>query len=364
VSNGCLDAGNGNPAVDAGGSSNPACDQLTAAYAAAFTAALACTPGAPNQCQALVPQSPVACPTRQCQAYAVVNDGAQVRAVLETWLDTCASLAETCPDGAPICVPVEPSGNARLAASTCVPNGQDASTGMCRYAPGVLAKGGADGGVSCDDIGSRYRAALQAARACTPGAPDQCRAIVSDDPHNCPAPGQGTQAYVSDGAQVEAVRQMWLASCEDAPDDVGCLSVRPGTPPPPSSCVPTAPDASTGACTPEGPDAGAPAATDGGESCDQLAADYAAAVTAARACTPGAPSQCQAHAQSAVPYRCACQPFVAVNDWSVVNGPWQSWSARCLPACAGYACGPASPPPAVCVPVDGGSPTGGFCMPR
>jgi hypothetical protein len=43
-----------------------------------------------------------------------------------------------------------------------------------------------------------------------------------------------------------------------------------------------------------GCESNSPTKSDGGRTCQQLISDYQAALPAARACTPGAPAQCQA----------------------------------------------------------------------
>ena len=231
--------------------------------------------------------------------------------------------------------------------------------------------GGIDGSrnTTCLDLDRAYGEAVQAALACTPGAPGQCQRLVALSPTPCLI--CGNQGYVNDATQVEAALQGYVATC--AANDAGCGMESSCTPPlPRATCLPTSPGASTGTCfsyqfDAGAFDAGAPSGPDGGETCEQLAIDYAAVVNAAQACTPGAPNQCQAYAQSTVPYDstepCGCTPFVSVNDSSVVESSWQKWGSQCATPCAGYLC-PLPPPPGVCVSVDSGSPTGGICIPQ
>ena len=160
-------------------------------------------------------------------------------------------------------------------------------------AGGDIATGGsagADAGDSalCSQLTDAYGAAVTAALACTPGAPNQCQALVAIAPTACPGLVCGGQEFVNDATKVETLRGEWLAACEPGVR-IGCVAISCDPPAPPSTCVRTSPAAATGTCVPYGSDAGTAVVPDGGESCDQLVADYTAAVTAALACTPGAP---------------------------------------------------------------------------
>jgi hypothetical protein len=75
----------------------------------------------------------------------------------------------------------------------------------------------------------------------------------------------------------------WRDACPPGASSVASCSDDPGEQPiaPPSTCIPTSPGATTGTCTPCGSDAAAGIAPDGGESCDRLAADHVATVSAA-----------------------------------------------------------------------------------
>jgi hypothetical protein len=230
---------------------------------------------------------------------------------------------------------------------------------------GVAGTGGLDLAL-CTQVATAYADALTAALACTPGAPDQCQIVVGLTPSFCPP--CGNQEYVNDATQVNAVLETWMASCAPPPP-AGC-GLGPCTPPTlHASCWPTSPGATTGTCVPYGPDAGAEYVPDGGESCDQLAADWAAAAQAARACTPGAPDQCQQFVSAtAVPSRDECNcptSWVFVNDKSLLQDAARKWDLQCTQPCAGGLCGVPTPSTGVCVPVDGGSsPAGGICVPR
>ena len=246
-------------------------------------------------------------------------------------------------------------------------------TGCGTGAGGDIATGGAAGsdagdGVLCSQLTDAYSAAVTAALACTPGAPNQCQAQVGSVPTVCPGSGCGGQELVNDATGVEKVRGEWLAACEPGVhiECIGSCDVLP----PPSTCVPTSPGATTGTCVPFGSDAGAAVVPDGGESCDQLVADYDAAVTAALACTPGAPNQCQSYVSTTAangPDPADCRAMTLVNDPTGVNAALQRWSAQCFTG------GPillikCDPPTqqASCVPnVDAGAVSGsaGTCVP-
>jgi hypothetical protein len=218
----------------------------------------------------------------------------------------------------------------------------------------------------CGQLATEYAAVLNAAKGCTVGAPDQCRAVVSLDPRNCSDLAYTGQTYVNDGTIVEAARQKWLAAC-DTSDDLDCQPSAPAsTSIPPSTCVQTMQAPLVGECLPSVPDSGVVDLADAGagQSCDQLADDYAAVVNAARACTPGAPNQCQTYAGITVPPPNFCCPNgqVPVNDENAVILAQIWWGPQCASPCAGGLCfGPGTP--AVCVPVAGGPPPGGICVP-
>jgi hypothetical protein len=218
------------------------CDQLSAAYSSALTAALSCTPGAPHQCQAVVATYPTACPGSSCGGQEYVNDGTTVEAVRGEWLAACEpDVHILCVAGA--CDPPAPP-------STCVPTSPGATTGTCiPYGSDAGAAIAPDGGESCDQLVADYTAAVTAARACTPGAPNQCQAQISPTPDACNT-GCGAAEYVNDVTGVNAARQSWIAQCVGA---VGCPAILcPPVPPPPSiSCVPNVDGGtlgSTGTC--------------------------------------------------------------------------------------------------------------------
>ncbi len=238
-------------------------------------------------------------------------------------------------------------------------------------AGGVNGSGGAGGrdAALCAQSNADYASALTAALACTPGAPNQCQAIVASYPTVCPGSDCSNLQYVNDGTTVEAVRERWLDACEPGVR-IECVAIACNPPAPPATCVPTGPGATTGTCVSYGSDAGAAVVPDGGESCDQLVADYAAAVTAALACTPGAPNQCQSYVTTTVangPVPSDCGPMTVVSDPTGVNAAQQRWSAQCFTG------GPillikCDPPTqqASCVPnVDAGavSASAGTCVP-
>jgi hypothetical protein len=220
--------------------------------------------------------------------------------------------------------------------------------------------GGGAGGINgalCAQAVNAYAGALSAALACTPGAADQCQVLVGTTPTECgPGSACGSQAYANDGTQIEAARGAWLSACTSGAY-LGCPLVECYPPAPPSTCVPTSPGAATGLCVPNASGVAPP----GGESCDQLALDYAAAVTAALACTPGAPNQCQA---TISPLLTACNDpcvrYLGAGDVTTVTTIWAKWAAQCIgqSACPNSGCY-APPPDVSCVPVDGGAT--GYC---
>ena len=245
------------------------------------------------------------------------------------------------------------TGGAPCTAATGCLNGSGGSPG----GDGGRGTGGVNVAL-CDQLQSEYAAALPGALACTPGAPNPCQTLVALTPglEICPTCGE----YVNDANQVGAVFQRWQSACGEI---VNCPSVSCIPPTPHANCIPTSPGASTGTCVPYGPDAGAKIVPDGGESCAELAADYAAAVSAARACTRGVPGQCaQSFPTTVSPCDGVCPPVVWVSGPTDAELIREKWGHQCGPSCSGDIC-TGSPGPWVCVPVDGGSPLGGICAP-
>jgi hypothetical protein len=102
---------------------------------------------------------------------------------------------------------------------------------------------------------------------------------------------------------------------------------------------------------------------DGGETCDELALDYANAFVAASACTPGAANQCQTLAPPTIGNVCNVCGDWYVNDATTLTAIRSQWARQgcALPiACPAILC--RAPTPASCVAVDAASP-GGVCSP-
>jgi hypothetical protein len=224
--------------------------------------------------------------------------------------------------------------------------------------------GATDAAADCDQLAAAHSLALSKALACTPGAPNQCQTLAEIVPLACPSYACAENyEYVNDGAEANALLKRWSQAC--VPSDpcpngtLACLATAPR-----ATCVPTTPGASTGTCMPSPSDGGAGVAPDGGESCDQLAADYRAAFRAALACVPGAPEQCLARVS---PYLGACNDdcvtMTAANDATAVTAALRRWAAQCAPAaaCPSVACTPPPGQTGGCVPVDGGG-TSGICV--
>ena len=211
------------------------------------------------------------------------------------------------------------------------------------------------GTVLCEQIAAKYQTALSVASACTPGAANQCQVLVGDVPANCP--DSGTQSYVNDGSLVESERDNWLyAGCGGLPQP--CIGI--GGTPPPGVCA-AVPGSASGVCVPPDPtDGGAGPSPDAGETCDQLAADYSAALSAAATCTPGAPNQCQALVDPALePCDTGCRPPEPVNDATAVNAAWMRWVAQCATGgCPAILCEPPPAPTGICVLAGNGTGTG------
>jgi hypothetical protein len=206
-----------------------------------------------------------------------------------------------------------------VAAAACSGTSGGGGTG------GMTGTGGVDGGL-CHTLSLEYADAVITAVACKPGAPNQCQVVVSPSPTPCPGSECTDYHVVNDGTAVQSLLQQWLAAC--APSPVGCTDIgcREGIP---AVCVPTSPGATTGTCVALASDAGVGIAPDGGESCDQLEADYVAAMAAAKSCTPGAPKQCASYVVQALGDGTTCLPMTLVNDPSGVNAVLDKWFPQC-----------------------------------
>lgn len=99
----------------------------------------------------------------------------------------------------------------------------------------------ADGGKSCDQLVSDYDAAMVGARACTPGADNQCAQLVAPTLAACTL----CQRYVNDATALNAIRAQWLAQ--------GCLIPVPC---PQILCLPV-----SSSCTSASPGSGGPGAS-------------------------------------------------------------------------------------------------------
>jgi hypothetical protein len=231
--------GAGGSPIDGGNSA--LCDQLAAKYSAALSAASACTPGAPNQCQALVGNVPANCPESLCGAASYVNDGASVEAVRDSWLNEgCGGppnlcIAIACDPVPSVCVPVPsagPSTGKSIGPGVCVP--VSSTDGGIRDA-GASDAGQPDGGETCDELAADYAAAVTAAESCTPGAPSQCQIPVSMVPSACPLTGCGPEVYVTDATGVNTALARWVAACAHPP--IACPQIACQPPPASVSCL-------------------------------------------------------------------------------------------------------------------------------
>jgi hypothetical protein len=342
-----------------GGSNVALCDQLGAAYSAVLAGvAAACTPGAPNQCQVLVANTPTTCPSQACGNQQYVNDSTQLELLRGEWvgacspdpMSSCTGLGCRTPQPPAACVPTSPGASTGI----CAPYGSDGGTSL---AP--------DGGESCDQLAADYMAIVNAGQGCTPGAPNQCGQSAVLPVNHCDGTCV-TYAFMNDRSGTEAALTRWEAQCRTC-SPAACIG--PSFPMPTGTCA--AVDGGGGVCVagPPAPrrpfDAGmAPPAADASESCDQLAADYAAAVSKAMGCQPGGGNQCQQSAQATVPSAsepCACTSLASVNDSSSLKAPYQKWLDQCAPVCAGFLCPPPLQP-GTCVPVDGGGWPPGVCV--
>jgi hypothetical protein len=105
-----------------------------------------------------------------------------------------------------------------------------------------------DAGESCAQLEADYLDAVYAAKACKPGAPNQCQVAVNTLPSACPPTGCDVNGYVNDATGVNEVFSRWSAQCARATG--GCPQI--ACPSPPSAaivCVPTDAGPTGGVCT-------------------------------------------------------------------------------------------------------------------
>jgi hypothetical protein len=316
------------------------CAQLTAEYTTSLNAAAACTPGALHQCETLATNTPTYCPntcdSRYVNAYPTGT-------VWQDWENACDPGHPGSCGPTARCIPAVPHAN-------CVPTTPGASTGTCvPYGPDAGAEIVPDGGESCGQLAADYAAAISAAQACTPGAPNQCEVQFPSTLIPCNG-ACATMAFVNGLADAaQAISETWSNQCGPSCGSDVCTRFVPSS----AVCVPV--DGGTGTCVPQPYGQGTP--------CDQLLADYASAVRAALPCTPGAPNQCQVRV-GLTPWTVGCADSLsqAVNDASGPNAAAQKWAASCGPASS--PCNSPQPPPSpgVCNPVGSASPTGGICV--
>lgn len=197
-------AGGATGTAGAGGSF---CNDLLSHYMVAFGQASACTPGAPAQCQALAATYPASCPT--CGILQPVNDATTLETIRTEWVQSCAVTDQTCIElgcGQP--------------PGVCVPTSPGATTGWCMLG-GADAGTAVDGGETCDQLVIDYKAAVIAAMACTPGAPNQCQASATPSLPTCPT-GCDPVLSINDASGVNELRMRWAAQCGT---DVACPQI-------------------------------------------------------------------------------------------------------------------------------------------
>ena len=111
-------------------------------------------------------------------------------------------------------------------------------------APRDRAAPGGAGGPTCADYVSEYAAAMPEARACTPGAANQCQVLVETTLSVCP----GCSTYVNDATKLNEIRQAWTNAGCAAVTGIACpaiLCIAPG----PVTCAATDSGPPGGTCT-------------------------------------------------------------------------------------------------------------------
>jgi len=91
---------------------------------------------------------------------------------------------------------------------------------------------------------SEYAAAMPEARACTPGAANQCQVLVETTLSVCP----GCSTYVNDATKLNEIRQAWTNAGCAAVTGIACpaiLCIAPG----PVTCAATDSGPPGGTCT-------------------------------------------------------------------------------------------------------------------
>ena len=96
-----------------------------------------------------------------------------------------------------------------------------------------------------------------------------------------------------------------------------------------------------------------------GLTCDELVAEYAKAVPAARACSPGAANQCMQRATATLTYCTGCPSYVNdAKELTAIRAQWTAQGCAVPTVCPAIACVAVVE---TCVATDGGAP-GGICQ--
>ena len=96
-----------------------------------------------------------------------------------------------------------------------------------------------------------------------------------------------------------------------------------------------------------------------GLTCDELVAEYAKAVPAARACSPGAANQCMQRATATLTYCTGCPSYVNdAKELTAIRAQWTAQGCAVPTVCPAIACVAVVES---CVATDGGAP-GGICQ--
>jgi hypothetical protein len=219
--------------VSAPDSGPESCTQLAADYAATLQAVLFCTPGAPHQCQGEAVTEAVC--DDLCPYFQPVNDSTPTLVAYQRWAAQCGGVCNhiMCngsfePPG--VCVAVD---GGTATGGICVVETTRPGTGTgVTSGPDGGDTGAPDAGETCDQLMAGYALAVNAAIACTPGAPNQCGAAIDPMPDPCGI-CEGTQA-ANDATGLSALEQRWRAQCAR---NLSCSVSGCNPPPVPGTCV-------------------------------------------------------------------------------------------------------------------------------
>lgn len=220
----------------------------------------------------------------------------------------------------------------------------------------------------CSSLEAGYQSALGAAKLCDVGTTASCAQQVSSSLSGCGS----CPTFVTDASKLTTIQQTYdQAGCQKllalpcidgacpVANNNACVSIDGGSQ---GTCsyVPGSPGTGGASGAGGSPGTGGASGDAGVESCSDLAAQYRAALAAAKSCDPGAANQCASIVSSTLsPCSSGCVDYV--NDAStldVISRRWQAIGCGATTvACPALAC--LKPVGSLCTASDAG---GGTCV--